>query len=410
MSAWKWRHVSNGSEAPVANAGAFTTSPRSVLSTPRSLLSTPRSLLSASSSLFSARRAAECAELYHKFSGSVHREELKQLSRGALRRRLLELDSAPTEGDGMLHSALVDTVLLWNALARLHDGVDPGDQEEALVALRDGGLPTELLHKALMVVGVPWQERRLLKQKAAAALIYDRLSRYLKATAANLESEEAHHALSGDSDGCSEGLGSAERYRQREVSIPPLDGPPQIEAAVWVHASGTPSPCSQRESLVDDASEACSNCSRDEEATKYAARAPQPVNWTCSSEVGLLSQAMKRSAGAPHSIDWSCCSEVGSFSEADLPSEPSCLGRNPSEDTGAVWRTDCDDEDQASRCSHREHSRASTEETRNDAQSEHGSTFGDADVALESTMPTLSGSPGKACMEEIAETPPVSVL
>jgi len=50
----------------------------------------------------------------------------------------VDLGAATTEGDGMTYSALVDTVILWNALARVHDGSESDLQAEALVVLRDG--------------------------------------------------------------------------------------------------------------------------------------------------------------------------------------------------------------------------------------------------------------------------------
>lgn len=149
-------------------------SPRSLTSTPRSLLTTPRSLLSAKREQWAAEAAAR-AELVRRFSGSVRQEELRQLSRRELRQRLLDLGAAPTEGEGLPFAALVDTVLLWNALARLHDGAEFEQREEALLALTDSGLSSELLQRALMVVGVPAEERRGLRPQAAAALLHRRL-------------------------------------------------------------------------------------------------------------------------------------------------------------------------------------------------------------------------------------------
>mmetsp|Transcript_54158 Transcript_54158/g.122491 ORF Transcript_54158/g.122491 Transcript_54158/m.122491 type:complete len:329 (+) Transcript_54158:36-1022(+) len=148
--------------------------PRSLLSTPRSLLATPRSLLSSQREKWAAAKAAQ-EELYLRFNASVHRDELRRLTRKQLRRRLQALDSAPTEGEGLTFGALVDDVLLWNALARLHDGCEFADQEEALAALRDSRLPLDLLERALMVIGLPEGDRRGLTKETAALALYRNL-------------------------------------------------------------------------------------------------------------------------------------------------------------------------------------------------------------------------------------------
>lgn len=171
--------VSAASSTPRSQSDLNTTprsafTPRSLLSTPRSLLATPRSLLSSQREKWAAAKAAQ-EELYLRFGASVQQAELRRLTRKQLRRRLQALDSAPTEGEGLPFGALVHDVLLWNALARLHDGCELADQEEALAALRDSHLPLDLLERALMVIGVPAGDRRGLTKETAAEALYRHL-------------------------------------------------------------------------------------------------------------------------------------------------------------------------------------------------------------------------------------------
>lgn len=209
---------------------ALYASPRSLLSTPRSILSTPRSLLSAQRREWRAAAAAQ-AELFRSWGGSVRREELKQLTRKQLRQRLLDLGAAPTEGEGMHFATLVDTVLFWNALARIHDGGGLAEREEALLALRDSGLPSELLQRALMVVRVPVEERRRLKQQAAADLLYERL---LPLLAADAECGGREEAACGAKE-AEASLRSEEaqsRWRQKVLEAEDEEPRPNLEVIV----------------------------------------------------------------------------------------------------------------------------------------------------------------------------------
>lgn len=202
MSAEKGDKAATGGSA----RGSFFTSPRLLLSsTPRSLLSTPRSIISASSSAFSWQSerwaAAKAAknELYEAHAHSVCKENLKLLSRGQLRYRLRELGSARSEGEGLSYNALVESVLLWNALALFKDDC-PEEHVEALRILKEGGLSLDLLRKALLVTGVPLQELRGFTQQQAADLLHSRLSRHLSQRAitrriAQVELEQQREAF-----------------------------------------------------------------------------------------------------------------------------------------------------------------------------------------------------------------------
>lgn len=111
-------------------------------------------------------------------SCSVQRPLLRRLSRRQLRSRLAELGAAKTEAEGLFHGELVDVVLLWNALWKLHLN-EREEQEEAIRALKKSGLPAHLLRRALLVVGVSWQECCNLNGKEAEALLNQRLVQLL---------------------------------------------------------------------------------------------------------------------------------------------------------------------------------------------------------------------------------------
>lgn len=113
----------------------------------------------------------------HGDERSVQRDELRRLPRSLLRKRLQELGAADTEGEGLFHGALADTVLLWNALDRLRAD-DKEQQEEAVRALRDSGLPASLLRRALLVLGTPFEESQSLSQAEVTALLHARLVQF----------------------------------------------------------------------------------------------------------------------------------------------------------------------------------------------------------------------------------------
>lgn len=206
-----------------------------------------RSLLSNASSVLSSQRreweaaAAQRRELFRCWGPSVKREELKQLTRKQLRRRLADLGAAPTEGDGMLFESLVDTVLLWNALARLHDGHDLKEKQEALLALRDAGLSGHLLQRALLVVGVPAKERRGLKPSAAAMLLFERLQPLVGSECEGLpRAPEVLSQDSGDSIPTSKWRQRVLEAEEDAAACKPIDdvelvqntiGPPSLDVA-----------------------------------------------------------------------------------------------------------------------------------------------------------------------------------
>jgi len=160
----------------LASPRVFLASPRSILSTPRSILSTPRSILSSQRERWAATRE-EKNRLYDELGPGLSRDELRRLSRGQLRYRLKELGAARTEGEGLTHGKLVDTVLLWNALARLQeDNIE--DQVAAMRFLRDGGLSADLLVKALRVAGASPEKLQGLGRHEAAEMLYGILRRY----------------------------------------------------------------------------------------------------------------------------------------------------------------------------------------------------------------------------------------
>jgi len=113
--------------------------------------------------------------LYEELGPSMARESLRQLSRGQLRYRLRELGAARTEGEGLAHNKLVDTVLLWNVLTALQEE-SADHQATAVQSLRDADLPVDLLLKALRIAGArPEELHRKLGRKEASELLQRKL-------------------------------------------------------------------------------------------------------------------------------------------------------------------------------------------------------------------------------------------
>eukprot|EP00930_Biecheleria_cincta_P030225 TRINITY_DN20940_c0_g1_i2.p1 TRINITY_DN20940_c0_g1~~TRINITY_DN20940_c0_g1_i2.p1 ORF type:complete len:299 (+),score=39.46 TRINITY_DN20940_c0_g1_i2:59-955(+) len=104
-------------------------------------------------------------------AASLTKRELNRLTRNDLRKHLTQLGAAQTECDGLSHAALVDRVLLWNAMIRVR-GANRIYRAIALKALRDEGLGRDALERGLIVLGTSKHDRKSLTQNTAALMLH----------------------------------------------------------------------------------------------------------------------------------------------------------------------------------------------------------------------------------------------